>query len=113
MPDHVHLLLTPSRDQEGDTFGITQIMNAIKGASSHAINGALSRRGAVWQQEWFDRMLRSDEGIRQKSQYICENPVRAGLVRSVDHYRWVWREWIEGVGMHPRADGRGRPSYES
>ena len=29
-------------------------------------------------------------------EYLCENPLRAGLVYHVDNYRWIWREWLEG-----------------
>jgi len=33
-----------------------------------------------WQQEWFDHVLRSNESLEEKVAYICNNPVRAGLV---------------------------------
>ena len=72
-------------------------MNGIKGASAHSVNRALNRKGHVWQSESFDRMLRSDENTRAVAEYICQNPVRAGLVRGDDKYPWLWREWIEGA----------------
>jgi REP element-mobilizing transposase RayT len=97
MPDHVHVLLTAIRDQHGETYGLAQIMQAVKGASAHAVNRALSRSGRVWQPESFDALLRSDESMRQKSEYICANPVRAGLVEREDQWPWLWREWIEGL----------------
>lgn len=97
MPDHVHLLLTPLRDAAGNDFGLSEMMSGIKGASAHSVNRLLERRGHVWQDESFDHMLRSDEGVRQKAEYICANPVRAGLVSTVDEYRWMWRAWVEGV----------------
>ena len=97
MPDHVHLLLTPNTDSDGATFGLSQIMNSIKGASSHAVNKALGRTGAVWQSESFDHGLRFEESVRGTAGYICANPVRAGLVPSEDDYQWLWREWIEGA----------------
>jgi hypothetical protein len=73
-------------------------MGGIKGASAHSINGFLKRKGHVWQDESFDRVLRSDEQINSKVLYICENPVRKGLVNFVDDYPWLWRGWVEGVG---------------
>lgn len=96
MPDHVHLLFTPLDDGEGNSYGLAEIMQAIKGASAHTVNRALGRRGRVWQTESFDHVLRSDESARSKGEYICANPVRAGLVVSEDEYPWLWREWIEG-----------------
>jgi REP element-mobilizing transposase RayT len=97
MPDHVHLLFTPLRDASGDYYGLAQIMGGIKGASAHSVNRLLKRRGPVWQDESFDHLLRSDEDIRTKAAYISANPVRAGLVSTIDEYRWVWREWVEGA----------------
>jgi REP element-mobilizing transposase RayT len=73
-------------------------MSGIKGASAHSINKALTRRGPVWQDESFDHVLRSDEKIASKVDYICENPVRQGLVNNEDDYPWLWREWVEGKG---------------
>jgi REP element-mobilizing transposase RayT len=96
MPDHVHMVFTPLKDNEGQVFGLSEIMNGIKGASAHSINKALKRKGAVWQYESYDHVLRSDEKIREKVEYICQNPVRKGLVQNEDEYRWLWREWIDG-----------------
>lgn len=99
MPDHVHVLLTPQPDAGGNTFGLAEIMHSIKSASAHTVNRTLGRRGRVWQPEYFDRALRSDENARLKAEYICANPVRAGLVSSEDEWPWLWREWIDGAGM--------------
>ena len=95
MPDHVHLLFTPLSDQQGNPYGQAEIMQGIKGVSAHSINKVFNRRGRVWQEESFDRVLRSDESTRQKAEYICENPVRKGLVENSDDYPWIWREWVE------------------
>ena len=97
MPDHVHLILSPLMDVEGASFAIATIMNGIKGASAHAVNKILGRRGRVWQPESFDHVLRSNESARSKAEYVCANPVRAGLVATEDAYPWLWREWVEGM----------------
>ena len=97
IPDHVHVLLTPLADVGGDTCGLVEILQAIKSTSARNINRALARKGRVWQEESFDTMLRSDESIRQKAEYICANPVRAGLASHEDEYPWLWREWVEGA----------------
>jgi REP element-mobilizing transposase RayT len=97
MPDHVHLLFTPLADSNGITYGMAEILSSIKGASAHTVNRSLRRRGAVWESESFDRLLRTDEDRRLVAEYICANPVRAGLCASEDEYPWLWREWIEGL----------------
>jgi REP element-mobilizing transposase RayT len=101
MPDHVHLVFTPLTDSEGNYFSLAEILEAIKGASSHRINQALNRRGKVWQTESFDHILRSEEKIREKAEYICQNPIRSGFVRGIDEYPWLWREWVEGLEGDP------------
>jgi REP element-mobilizing transposase RayT len=92
MPEHVHLLLTPLRDAAGDSFWLADILKAIKGASAHDINTLLGRSGPVWEEESFDHVVRSDESLKEKSEYIRENPVRRGLVRAPEEYRWLWIE---------------------
>jgi hypothetical protein len=57
----------------------------------------MGRRGRTWQPESYDHVVRLDEGIRRTAEYICRNPVRAGLAASEDAYPWLWREWVEGA----------------
>ena len=96
MPDHVHLLFTARSDDYGNTFGLSEILSGIKGASAHRINRVLGRKGHVWQDESFDHVLRCDENLHEKAEYICQNPVRRNLVTSPDLYPWLWCEWVEG-----------------
>jgi REP element-mobilizing transposase RayT len=98
MPDHVHLIFTPLSSNSGEVYRLAEIMSGIKGASAHTVNRMLSRRGHVWQDESFDHVLRSAEEIRAKVEYICANPIRAGIVDHEDDYPWLWREWVEGLG---------------
>lgn len=85
MPDHVHHVFTLYEE-----FSLARAMQRIKSVSAHEIGRK------VWQRESFDRGMRSDEDNRKKCEYICQNPVRAGLAESVDDYKWIWRCWIEG-----------------
>jgi REP element-mobilizing transposase RayT len=90
MPEHVHLLMTPLRDADGDLYSLVEILQAIKGASAHSLNRALGRSGPVWQEESFDHVLRGEESFSEKVEYIRQNPVRRGLVRTPEDYRWLW-----------------------
>ncbi len=96
MPDHVHMLFTLLEDDDGTAFSLEEITNGIKGASAHTVNRQLRRKGCLWQDESFDHVLRSDQSVEAKSQYICDNPIRKGLVSEQDDYPWLWREWVEG-----------------
>lgn len=66
-------------------------MRAVKGASAHMINLRKNELGAVWQEESFDHVLRSSEGLDAKVEYVLQNPVRKGLVDDWQRYRWAWR----------------------
>jgi REP element-mobilizing transposase RayT len=90
MPDHVHLLLTPLRDSEGNLYSLVEILQGIKGSSAHSLNRALRRSGPVWQEESFDHVLRTEESFSEKVEYIRQNPVRRGLVTVPEDYRWLW-----------------------
>jgi REP element-mobilizing transposase RayT len=92
MPTHVHLLFMPLRDADGWPYTLAHIMKLVKGRSAWEINKALQRHGRVWQDEFFDHILRSDESREAKIQYILQNPLRAGLVRGNEPYQWCWEE---------------------
>jgi len=92
MPDHVHVILTPLIDPARQlVVSLAQIMKGVKGSSAHAIDHRLSH-GAVWQEESFDRVLRSSESLDAKIEYVLNNPVRGGLVRDWHDYRWLWHQ---------------------
>jgi REP element-mobilizing transposase RayT len=88
MPDHVHLILTPLIDGDRQiVVSLVEIMKAIKSASAHKINRTCGGTGPVWQEESFDRVVRSSENLDAKIAYILENPV-------------------PGIGMNIRGFGR-------
>jgi REP element-mobilizing transposase RayT len=109
MPDHVHLILSLKLDTQGNIFSLSEVMNGIKGASSHSINKFLGRKGHLWQDESYDHVLRSEESLREAVEYICANPVRKGLADRVDDWPWLWREWVEGVAQPPSARPVAQP----
>lgn len=75
-PDPVHLIDSPLRRSYGWSYSLPEIMKAIKGRSAREINVALKPR----QEEFFDRVLRSNDSLVDRVDYVCQNPVRAGLV---------------------------------
>jgi REP element-mobilizing transposase RayT len=76
MPDHVHLFV------RGDyNFRLGPWIGALKQALAKA--ATLSRaKGQIWEEGFFDHILRSNESYSQKWNYVRKNPVRAGLVKS-------------------------------
>ena len=91
MPDHVHIILTPLiDDQKTEIFSLAKITQPMKAISAHEINGRLGRHGRIWQEESFDRVLRSSEKLDEKITYVLNNPVRQGLVNIPEEYPWLW-----------------------
>ena len=86
MPDHVHLLLKPEELEPGLWVDLSNIMKGIKGATARKINLALGTTGTVWQKETFDRLIRDEEELYQKWNYMFWNPKFAGLVEDPDDY---------------------------
>ena len=92
MPDHVHVVLTPLIDESRCTIiSLVEIMRSMKGASARRINQKNGKQGAIWQEESFDRVVRSSENLDAKIAYIIENPVRSGLVSDWREYKWIWQ----------------------
>ena len=98
MPDHVHVILTPlMNEQRREIFSLIEIMRGIKGSSGRAINTLLRRQGPAWQEESFDHVLRSSEGLEAKIEYVLQNPVRKGLRADWREYRWAWQRASQPV----------------
>jgi REP element-mobilizing transposase RayT len=92
MPEHVHLLMSVLRNEDGWPIALPLILKAIKGTSARHVNRELGTSGPVWQEESFDHVLRSDESFQEKLEYIRLNPVRRGLVKRSEEYPWLWIE---------------------
>lgn len=79
MPDHVHLLLTPLEREPGQWWSLSSITHSLKAYTAKQVNAGLRRSGALWMQESFDRIVRDEEELVEKWQYIRSNPVKRGL----------------------------------
>ena len=78
MPDHVHLFVCGD-----EQFDLGRWIAALKQMLTKA-NGWSKEIGQVWQEGFFDHVLRSDESMNAKWEYILQNPVRAGLVKEAE-----------------------------
>ncbi len=96
MPDHVHLLLTPLRDEKGWPYSLPVILKHLKGTSARTVNKLDGSSGPVWQEESFDHVLRSQESFEEKLEYLRQNPVRRGLAQTPEGYKWLWVEQTAG-----------------
>jgi len=82
MPDHAHLLLSPMKEREQS---LSDFMRAWKSCVVLRLR-QIGMAANVWQREFYDRLLRSDEKVEEKWEYVRQNPVRAGLCREPEEY---------------------------
>jgi len=78
MPDHAHFFATRAQDRKS----LSEFMRDWKRWTAGAIKRALPILSPVWQSEFFDHVCRSAGSYEEKWDYVRENPVRAGLVKS-------------------------------
>jgi len=81
MPNHLHLLLTPS----GDT-SLEKAMQLVKGGSSHEIHRLLENKLQIWSSGFHEATIRNLEDFEVKRQYIRMNPVEAALVEKAEDW---------------------------
>ena len=84
MNDHVHVLFKPY-----DNFTRSQIIHSWNSYTAHQMQRRFQRVGAVWQAESFDHVIRNEEDLREKWQYILDNPRKRWP--ELMNYPWVSR----------------------
>lgn len=80
MPDHQHLIVTGTNSNSGILYFIKQ----DKQKTGHWLSQ--NQSSARWQKDFFDHIIRKDEGLVNIARYILDNPVRKGLVAN-------WRDY--------------------
>ncbi len=105
MPDHVHfvvLLLDPGdhersfRDRRGGHPAAQKppplgtVVGAFKTVASRSINASQGTRGqSVWQRNYYEHVVRSEEELTRIREYIKNNPLQAHVHQS-DDLREAW-----------------------
>jgi putative transposase len=74
MPDHLHLLLSPTRSTS--VFDFVRVYKSL----STRLAWQHEHAGRLWQARFYDHFLRKDDDVRRVVDYIVSNPVRAGIV---------------------------------
>jgi putative transposase len=82
MPTHIHLLFHPRKKD------LVQIMRNLKSKTGFAISRARCTPGPIWQERYFDTILRRVQNFWEKLDYIHRNPVVAGLVENPEGWSW-------------------------
>ena len=95
MPNHVHLIIKPLNNLD-KPISIAKIMKDHKSFTSNESNKILQRNGQFWHHENYDHCIRDEKDYNRISEYILNNPVKAGLV---GHYK-NWKNLIISKNNH-------------
>jgi len=117
MPEHVHLLVYPTRP-ETDASGISRFLAAVKRPVSARVKADLLCSGSrllarltvgerpgktafrFWQEgPGYDRNLQTERSVTAAIDYLHLNPVRRRLVKQAADWRWSSARWYASDGQ--------------
>jgi len=79
MPNHVHVVFV-----QHPSWPLEKLLRTWKSFTSRKINLLLNREGALWQRDYFDRLVRDQKHFGNCVRYIRRNPERV-VLRSGDY----------------------------
>jgi putative transposase len=94
MPDHLHLLVTPS-----DEGGLGRMMQWLGRHYVPYFNAKYQRVGTLWQGRYKATVIEAEKYYLPCSLYIESNPVRSHLVGDAGEYAWSSYQHHIGLKM--------------
>jgi REP element-mobilizing transposase RayT len=82
MPNHVHLVVGVW------DLPLVKLINGWKGKSSRGANKFLGRRGAFWQEDYYDTLIRDEAHLKRAVRYTEQNPAKAFLTKTARDWPW-------------------------
>lgn len=83
MPEHFHLLIT-----EPEVGNPSVVMKVIKERFTKILHCNGVRAGRIWQKRFYDFNVSTSEKRVEKLRYMHRNPVKRGLVRTPEEWKW-------------------------
>jgi REP element-mobilizing transposase RayT len=84
MNDHVHVLVQPIAGYE-----LEELVRRWKSFTANRLQRECDYSGSVWQDEYMDRIVRDEDELFQKAEYILNNPQK----RWPEITQYVWAGW--------------------
>lgn len=103
MPDHAHLLV----DGDREDADLERFVKLAKQKTGYWFKR--EHQAALWQEGYYDRVLRDDESTESVVYYIIANPLRKGLVTDITDYpfwgsgRWTREELLASLDLKRRT----------
>jgi REP element-mobilizing transposase RayT len=83
MPNHAHVIIEIWADHP-----LAGIAHSWKSYTAHEANKSLHISGTFWFREYHDRYVRDEGHLENAVEYVENNPVKAGLVRTKEEWKW-------------------------
>jgi putative transposase len=90
MDDHVHAIVRPGSEHKLET-----IVQSWKSFTSNRLRQGSGRSGWIWQAEYYDRIMRSDQELWETVRYVADNPRE----RWPDIKKYPWLLVGEDLGL--------------
>jgi putative transposase len=98
MPDHLHMLV----EGQEDSCNLVRFVQRYKQRTAYEHKQRAASK--LWQDRYFDRILRPNEPPVSVAEYIFNNPVSAGLVERATEYVLSGGEFFNGTPVTDRAE---------
>lgn len=102
MTNHIHMLATPDR-----VSSISETMKVVGSRYAQYINRKCQRTGTLWEGRRRASLVQSGKYFLACSRYIELNPIRAGMVKRPEEYRWSSygaNAWSDLCWLTPRNE---------
>ena len=83
MKNHIHIIMMPP----GNGKTISEFIGAFK-SISYAMLKKSGIKYSVWQERFYDHIIRRDEDFEDIVKYVLNNPVRKGIVQRWEDYKY-------------------------
>lgn len=96
MPNHFHLLINVGSNPKE----FPKYMHRFMTAYAKYINKKYNLVGRLFQSPYKTRYVTEERGLKMVMEYIKQNPVEAGFVTEIDHYKWYQDLSLGGKKAH-------------
>jgi REP element-mobilizing transposase RayT len=103
MPNHLHVVFQLFEKPLSD------VVEAWKSVSAREINRLIGKKGKLWQDDYYDTLMRDEAHLKNAIDYTMKNPAKSGLMN------WPWATVYDKAvrrifGEAPRSvDAQVRP----
>ncbi len=84
MPDHVHFIVSLGAKESNTSPSLSEVVGSLKSLTAvewlrHLKAIGSQQSGKIWQERYYEHIIRSDHDLNAKRQYIQNNPLVAQL----------------------------------